>query len=484
MKKGLLDNVFSSVLMVILFLVFGFIMFSNTSKDIVRYFQNSEQIFLDEHFSNSLNTALKVDEPITMEPMSRLVTKRVFYRKEVLDIDGQLVNITDEFRKILDEVYGPDEYFVEVKALIYDLTLIFVFDGSDSMREERAEIADKLPSIIEQLKQQTNFTIAEYVYVLSNKDPRGGLRLCDMFVDRDLTCEVIDYQDIYLPFYQNCADEDHPNADYRAKHCIIAPFVHNRWERNNRQRPWQEYSQRWRENYYTVDWGSGIAYALAQTSTALSNLNIVFPISEELSTSSFAQRCYTNYEDGNQNYRAVTCDICEPSDNDATIERAYRSVEGALRMSDDVLNDVMFPIYSYQDPCEYLYFGNNRHACIQYTLGGGTPSDGTWCGDSRCMGCQDVGSRSGAEYVCFHPEVRDITLGHMQELADATAGSVVMIADKDKLADIINVKINDTLNNLFFTIGTKQNNTRYGFERMLTLPGLVGNFARLRLEVY
>jgi hypothetical protein len=259
--------------------------------------------------------------------------------------------------------------------------------------------------------------------------------------------------------------------------------VHNRWEANNRQRPWQEWSKRNRKNYYMVDWGSGVAYALANTVTSLSNLNIIFPISEELSTSSFAQRCYTDYQDGRYNSAAVTCDICELSDDDATIERAYRSVEGALRMSSEVLNDVIFPIYSYQDPCEYKYYDNNRHGCIVYEYGN-PPGGGTWCGEPRCQGCQDTGSRPGNDFVCFHPEVTEYTLAHMGELADATGGSVVMIADKDQLADIINVKINDTLNNLFFTIGTKQNNTRYGFERLLTLPGLVGNFARLRLEVY
>jgi hypothetical protein len=481
MKKGLLDNVFSTVLMVILFLIFGFLMFSNTSRDVVRSHTNTEQIFLEETYSNSLNTVLKVDEPITGEPISRLAAKRVFYREDIIEKDGQSVSITAELKKLLDEVYGEGTYFVEVKALIYDLTLLFVFDGSDSMVEERQALAKELPGIIQTLKDTTNLTVAEHVFILAVK---GGDDECAMFRNRDLTCDVIDYGDLYLPFYQNCASDTSPNHDYRAKYCIIAPFVHNSWEARNKQRSWQEYSKRNSKNYYMVDWGSGIAHALSKTTTALSNVNIIFPISEELSTSSFSHECFTDFSDGKRNYRAVTCDICRPSNNAPTIERAHRSIEGPLKMSDDILNDVIFPIFSYRDPCEYLYFDNNRHACIDYTYGGGTPSDGTWCGHSKCQGCQDAGSRPGSKYVCFHPEVTDITLSHMQELADATTGDVVMIDDADLLAEMINMKIDETLNNLFFTIGERRDNPRYGMERLLTLPGKTGNFARLRLYKY
>ncbi|MFH1510093.1 MAG: hypothetical protein ABIF10_00250 [Candidatus Woesearchaeota archaeon] len=483
MKKGSVANIIGAVIMIALFFVVGTLLFSRTSRDITRDYRSSEQIFLDESYSNSLNTVLEVDEPVTGEQMSRLVAKRIFYREEVLDVDGVAVNITEEFKNLLDRVYGEDSYFVEVKALIYDLTLIFVFDGSNSMVEERGVLAQALPAIIENLKVQTNLTVAERIYVLADKTSRSGRQLCDDFIDRDLSCEVIDYTDIYLPFPQQCADASHPNDDYRAKYCIIAPFTHNSWERQNRQASWQVGSRRDRENYYSVDWGAGITYALHKTSVALSNINILFPISEELSTSSFNQDCYTDFSDGQNNYRAITCDICEISNDQPTIERASRSIEAALAMSDDILNDVIFPIYSYQDPCEYLYKEYNRAACIEYALGT-PPADGTWCGTSQCPGCQDTGSRPGDDYVCLHPEVTDIILSHMSELSDATGGEVVMLADKDRLADAVAMNVQDTLDSLFFTVGNKQNRSTYGFERLLTLPGQQGNFARLRLWKY
>lgn len=480
-KRGLVENIFSTILMVILFIVVSINLFSHTTKDIVKDYRNAEQIYLEESYSNTLNSVLEVDEGITGESMSRLVAKRVFYRKEVIDFKGQQINITDVFKTLLDKVYGEGTYFASIEPIIYDLSLILVFDGSESMVQERQTLADTLPGLIERLKQTSNLSVREMVYILSADDD-----LCNMFTDQNLSCKNIDNDDLYFATYLSCSAL---NADYRSEYCIVAPFLHT--DREVQNYGWQERTRREREQYYESDWATGVTYALHRADMALSNVNIVFPISEEMSTSSFSDECFTdNYynDEAKHWWRTMYCDICRTSDNPDTTDRGQRSVDKAIEMSADVLNDVIYPIYSLEAQCDYEYFTHHRHENLEWYFthdGGGAPvTGGTYCGTSQCAGCQDTGSRPGADWVCLHPEMQPVIEGQMDDLASTTGGSWVRITNVGQLPDMIDQKVTDTLNSLVFTVGKEQNATRYGLERFLTLPGKEGNFARLRLFKY
>jgi len=451
----------SAVLLAALFIIAGTALFSEVSRQGLEKAESKQLFFRADREETNLNALLQAEEPESGLPMSVMLGKALMSRGRLVNYGDKSINVTKHFKELLDYSYGEGNYYFELSVPFILLNLNFVIDGSGSLAEEREALREVLPRIINLSRSllPEEGKVVSHVFILSDEN------LCSTYQELDraipwFSCRSIGFKELYEvpePLWDNISPPSFGYASFQewneSRHFLQA------------------------EEFFSADWAAGSAYAsYTYFSNPLLNsvpgLNIIFPISDELSTSSIASSCFTSRDDE----YSLVCSLCEDScTNGDAVARSHRIVRNAISLFQKTL-DIVNPIYSFECDLNYSWIVD------RYTPGNrwGSPSP-TWCESPNCAGCS--GARPNA---CYQPNCNIHVQSQMEELARATHGVALNLggnlnALESKLREALQRNMED--NKYLITIGArKEDESRYSALRRIPLPN--NFFATAKLWVY
>lgn len=462
---GTTENVMGGVIIVMIFMALVIYMNKTTTEYVIDDFKMVKQEHLMDLYSTNFNAFLLVTDPKTNKPISTLLADSIYFRKDTLNFSNTSVNVSVEFKEMLDEIYGEDRYYLEVKPKIVDVSLNFVIDGSSSLEPQRKKLSTELPSIIKKVQEKINESGDELVTadVFILEDKKQGYSLCNVFPENsynhinEKSCNIIDADDIYnnLQNSTNNQSFDLNSIEYMKYSFNLTPPFSNETKINGM-----------REggiiDYYGSDWGTGTSYVSILRKDA-AKLVVIFPMGDELSTSSISEDCF-NIPMNNFHNRALqkVCDLCtgscSPTLTTATEARSEKTVHTAAVVATSN-GHIINPIFAYE--CDYKYknvFNDQYYEIFSVNTT-------NVCKESNCNGCTLIN-----EDVCFHPECKDDILSQMQYLATQTRGKVINLEDIKTLDYEIETTIKNNIDEYKFSVGTFRNESRYVVKRTLPLP--------------
>jgi hypothetical protein len=461
---GATENVFAGVLIIIIFLGFTIFINRSTTEYIVTEYEIVKQSHLYDLYSTNFNTILQISEPKTKRTMSSLLANSLYYREEVLNFSDKSVNITEEFKIILDEVYGENRYYLSIKPKIIDVSLNFVIDGSNSLQSEREKLAAELPAIVEKVKAKINETGEEWVtadvFILEEATETS---LCSVFPEESYdhlssrSCSIIDNNKIYSQIRTELNNETFMtnSTDYlKFQFNLTAPYEDKNDINSKREGGIKD--------YFGSDWGTGTAYISILRRDA-ARLVVIFPMGDELSTSSINEDCFdmpiNNFQ---KRAEQKMCDLCEKSCSDTTDTeteiRSRKTIEKAVTVAKS-FNHIINPIFAYNCDYEYKDIFNAQYLQVYGT------STTHACSESNCRGCSAEGTDT-----CFHPECKNEILAQMEYIADSTNGKVIDLKEIENLDYDIEGTIRQNIEEYKFELGRMRNGTRYVITRSIPLP--------------
>jgi hypothetical protein len=472
------ENIFGAVIVVMIFLALLILINRSTTEYIVSDYIFEKEEHVNDLYSSNFNTILLITENQTKRSMSTLLANAIYYREEVLNFSDKSINVTSEFEEILNQIYGEGRYYLEIKPKIIDVSLNFVIDGSPSLKEERQKLADELPGIIKNVQAKINVTgdevVTADVFILEEKDHQD--LLCDIFPNNEYThinsraCKVIDNDDIYDQVQTISGDIsfDVNSTEYlKYFHNLSAPYDNETLVNGKR-------IDEGIKVYYGSDWGTGSAYvSILRKDDA--RLVLVFPMGDELSTSSISEDCFSITDSNPITRRAKEkmCDLCTSSCSSSieteTEKRSLETVDKAIEVA-SVYNTIINPIFAYNCEYEYKIIFNSQY--VWAGLGSTEPAN--ICEENNCNGCSKVSNG-----VCFHPECKAEITSQMDKLATQTNGRVIDLSDIDELDYDIDETIRNNIDEYKFTVGNFKNITRYVSSRSIPLPNKIMVDAKL-----
>ncbi len=438
---GVVENVVGSVVLIMLLLISGLIYLAAFAHNTQFNEGVKLDIFYDDSRINDLNTVLKITEPTSGRSMGVLLADAVFFRSEVQKFGNKSVNVTNRTTDLLRMSFGTNKYYMVVKPRIVKVSLNFIIDGSDSLSDERTFLAGNLKGILSKIEAKLNETNRGYqnspgstdvlatVYILSSKTQK-----CDLFNnlhDNRIECITIDDKDLYLQNGSVNSSSDFINNTlfnteaFQKRYNMTPPFGFAWFNGTYYANP---------AYYYESDYGYGTGFASNfDKKTTLSKLTLLFPMSDELSTSSYADECF--YINNSEWPSFLECQLCR---DDCPVSRSMKSVEKAIEIAKDN-NHIINPIYSYSCDFDYLIPDYN----IGYDKFFGNPPGTTSnaCQDSNCPGCELTGPNP-TDPMCLHPECAGDIIDEMELMANDTGGEVINLADIGSM----DINITDTIN--------------------------------------
>jgi hypothetical protein len=424
------ENIIAAIIVLFVLLVGGLIYLTSFAHDTVMNAGMKESVYRDDAYISDLNSVLKITEPESGRSLGVLLADSVYYRNETLEFNNKTINVTQKTMEILNMSFGTTSYYMVVKPRIIEVSMNFIIDGSDSLDQERQKLADNLKDILTNVERKLNETNAGYgtklgpmpvvakIYVLAEKDEE-----CDQFDlhDSRITCEVLDRKKLYL---QNMSVNSSSFSLNLTRYDLTAFQT-----LYNMTSPFTSMSSSlilYTGEYGASDWGYGVAYASNfDEKTTLSRLTLLFPMGDELSTSSIADRCYNTSD---LTYWTV-CSLCL---DQCPVSRSLSSIDKGIRVALDNYH-IVNPIFSYS--CDYNYSDFYSRKFNQYY--NPTVNTSMACNEPQCPGCSVNGSG-----VCFHPTCRDEILSQMGYMANQTGGSMIDLQD----IQMMDINISNTIN--------------------------------------
>ncbi|MBD3304343.1 hypothetical protein GF343_04300 [Candidatus Woesearchaeota archaeon] len=453
------ENVMGGVIVMFIFLVAGAIVIHNLTGHTVDKMELTKNKYLEEAYSSDFNALLQATEPTTMRSFSDLLTDALYYRQDNLTFGSTTINTREFFTSTLDAAIGEGRYYMEIKPKIIEVSLNFVIDGSNSLQDEREQLAKELPGIIEGVKKKIYETGEEIVvaniYILGNRYDLKDRQKCDIYnTDRaDITCYVIGAEELYAApgDFNNETFDVNSKDQYKVEFNVTPPYSDVGYVRNIRKAG--------EKDYYEADWGAGVAYASAHNK-GMAKLVVLFPVSDELSTSSIPDACFHISDIPRQKM----CDLCS---TDCPAERSSASIEKALQVA-KTNGHIVNPIYSFTCDYDYKPMFNTYFEIVNGR------STSNVCSEPVCSGC------SVNNGVCFHPDCESVILEQMNHVADETFGKVINLEDIQNLVYDISTTIDDNIEEYKFRLGEEyEYAARFVSERSLPLPNKLMTDAKL-----
>jgi len=472
---GVVENVVAAIILIFLLLVSGLIYLTSFAHNTTFNEGVKLDIFFDDSRINDLGTLMKITEVNSGRPIGVLLADAVFYRNEILQFNNVSFNITNKTSELLEMSFGNNKYYLVIKPRIIEVSLNFIIDGSPSLQDERNILAAEIQNILIRIETKLNETNKGYkknegdtlvvasIYILGSKAQK-----CDIFnalADSKIQCFVLNDKDLYLRNGTINSSDDfinntRLNIDAFHSYYNMTPPFGFAWIAANVSDYYASPS-----DYYESDWGYGTGYASNfDLKTTLSKLTLLFPMGDELSTSSIADTCFyePRYEDW------VVCSLC---DDTCPVERALNSTKKGIQITLDN-NHIINPIFSYKCNYNYQPIFNDM-----YNLVYGTTTSNA-CGESNCNGC----SLSGPD-VCFHPSCQTDILNQMNLMAQQTGGNVINLDEISTMDVNITDTINKNIDQYTLEIGTLNRTLeRDVIETSQPLPN--GQLVDIRLWVY
>jgi hypothetical protein len=163
---AILDDTIGAVLLMVIFLAAGVMLVNSYTQQLSQKQEFRNQDSIEQEIAASFDAALLVTEPGTRRSFGELIASAAYYRDEtVQSADGQ-INITENFGSLLSGILPESGYHLEVSPKYKRIELIFIVDGSDSMRDEMAYLASNMASIIINVRNRTGLDTLARIYVL------------------------------------------------------------------------------------------------------------------------------------------------------------------------------------------------------------------------------------------------------------------------------------------------------------------------------
>jgi len=457
----------------IILIIGGLVYMANFTGNAVSHIGLKHDVFSDDAYINNLNTVLKVTEPVSGRNMGTLLADAVYYRNGTLTFEENTINITNRTKVLLDMAIGEGNYYLVIKPRIIEVSMNFIIDGSNSLIRERKNLADNLIEILANVERTLNETntgeelsdqpVLAKIYILGSKPEQ-----CDIYNilnDSRISCQMLQSRDLYTANATSNASQiiinnTRFNLDSFLEYYNMTPPFGADWLLPTAGHDASE------ADYYESDWGHGTAYAsYFDSTTNLARLSLLFPMGDELSTSSIADECFFTPSYGEW----IVCSLCTM---DCPVNRSLKSVAKAVEVANDNRH-VINPIFSYS--CDYDYKPIYNQMYEQETATSTTNA----CGESTCQGC----TREPNGSVCFHPECQEDILSQMNIAANQTGGSVIHLENITQMDVDITATINHNIRQYTIEIGIRNGSRmRDVIESSHPLPN--GQFVDMRLWVY
>jgi hypothetical protein len=497
---GAVDNIMAAVILMFILVIGALLYMTAFAKDTVHTFEAKGTVFSDDQHISNLNNIMKITEPDSGRAMGILLADAVYYRNTTPVINNKTINVTGMLAGLMNLTYGNRKYYLEVKPRIIEVSMNFVIDGSQSLADERQILAANLEQILDKVEQKLNETNAGYkekntnvianVYVITTNANR--LDRCgpfDNLSDARITCKIIDNNLLYLKNLTiNTSNIFINNSEYNLNSFLgyynMTPPLGYDWISNRSTRGY--YASEY--DYYEADWGYGTAYAsYFNTKVNMARLTLIFPMSDELSTSSIATTCFNKTRYGDW----VVCSLC---DDNPPFNRSLVSVNKGILVAQEN-HHIINPIFSYS--CDYDYFYGNGTTYSNATATSGwntydslspyTASFGitdprpSFCDyPSQCKGCS---VEAATNNICFHPNTRDEILTQMGLMANSTSGRVINLQNISTMDLDISSTISQNIDQYVLMLGEKNASlNREVIEVSQPLPN--GQIVDIRLWVY
>jgi len=466
---GVMENIISAVMILMLLLISGLVYFASYAQDSATNLDLKKDIFLDDSRINDFATILKITEPVSGRSMGVLMADAVYYRTTMLEFDDQVINVTEKVDTLLDMSMNSD-YYLEIKPRFIEVSMNFIIDGSDSLSEERETLAQNIKGIVMSIEGKLNKSsnsqrpVVANIFILGSK-----IEKCANFnalADSRIRCHILNDDDLYLKDrVANTSDHFINNSRfdidrYHNYYNMSPPFGYSWLDADAQHHAGVS-------DYYESDWGYGLGYAsYSDDKTSLSRLTLLFPMGDELSTSSISDECFekTQYPEW------IECSLCN---SECPAERSMRSIQKGLEIALDN-SHVINPIFSYTCDYDYKSLFNELYREVHDL----PIAPAHACDESQCGGCTLNNSN-----VCFHPSCNEIITQQMQYLADETGGETINLDEIATMDINITNTIKNNMEHYAIEIGEKHpDRERDVIETTQPLPN--GQLVDIRLWVY
>lgn len=458
---------------IVLATVISTVIIKNTAQDAAQ----DRNIFFEERTNAAVDAILTSTENSSGLKMSELMGMSMWTLQKNIQVGSASVDLTNETKVRFDRVFGVNNYYLRLEPVIQGVSVMFVLDSSSTVSEEREKINQTLAIIRERIKDIIDVTgdekIITHIYLL----PSEGDSDCDMFNDLslpDTTCTQWDQDSLYRRI--NYEGWERPG---------FAGMSYENWAiQNYVARP---------IDFAESDWAAGVAAAALEYKQnprlrVTTNINLIFPLSDELPTSSKSDSCFVQTD----LWKFVLCSMCQDT---VPVERSRRAIEQAIEFANNA-SSIVFPIYSVNcDYRELYYAGFNDFSTFDNPYENqfsGPPQSHTftendfpqdsWCHQDACGGCTIQGNPDNPE-MCFHDNAFDELRYQMSWIANETNGTVFDVNNVESIPDQIVFAFQQTVAYYDFAIGFKDaQRDRFVYDKVVPLPN--GALGRIELWVY
>ena len=463
---ALTDNIIAMVIIVFVAIIIFTLTTHQLAKNEATTIEQQQSQQATDYQATLINTFLALNQPGTQKTFALAIGDYINSGEHNSLADQQ--TLEDGMAKALNGLIGQHGYYFKVEPTFTNLTLSFVIDTSESLSDERAELADKLDELLGEvladLKDQgwsEDTVISARIYLL-------GTDLCDEFKDVQATCKVLDFNDLYQEGITPIPPPSFAYTSYAA------------WQAHDPQAKIIDFLR--------SDWMAGMSYAVLDHESQQygKRLHIIIPLADELSTGSDSDACYGI--SATDTAAAVDYNFCAHCDNTCPIDRSNRSMSDFLQFVDDAqMNTVIIPIVSFD--CSYPYPKEKLNdfytgstylenylpaSCLDTTITACAGADALLCDDSlfpSCTGCSCSSTGCDEHNLCLHPNCVNAVKDQMDFLAKKTGGYLIDIQNLPELKDILKSSISNAIKKKSLEVGELDNTrTRSGYERDLVLP--------------
>jgi hypothetical protein len=446
------------------------VIIKNSTQDMAQ----DRNVLREEQTDVAINAILQSTVNQTSTSLSKLIGQSIYEVNTQIVVNSETIDITNTTKDYFDLVFGEDKYYLTIDPVVQGVSLMFVIDSSSTVQSERETIAAELEYIRNETKSIIKTSGEETLFITIFLLPTNGDSDCTLFDNLalpDTTCIQLDSVTLYNELLDIGWQRPGFGIGTFEQWASTSPFatpVH----------------------FSGSDWAAGVANAalfynnsfFLQTAT---NLNLIFPLSDELSTSSKADFCFQLDDFG----EFVACNLCNAA---CPVNRALQGIEQAIPIVQSS-KSVVFPIYSVN--CDFRYtagwneFSSNANLEV-YLDPPKTPLDqndfpgDSWCHQDACGACEPAPNyNTNNPLMCIYESCAPVLLDQMEVLASATDGQVFNIVNANEIPENIITAFDDTINQYNFTIGEQRNDTdRFVFEKVIPLTESLRG--RLQIWVY
>ncbi len=466
------DSIVNSVILIVVVLALAVIVTTAVLQNMRFGSELESNAFLEEQTNIAVDSFLA--STIEGKSFQSLLGEAMLNLQVNLSVNDTEINLINKSEERLDLMFGKEKYFFNLQPVLKGVNLMFVFDVSPSTEVEIEVIKNNLESIQQEIQDFIRSQgvgdeeVSTQVFMLPGEPGR-----CKVINELNLPnteCFALTSQLLYERLQEN---------DW-----LLPDFGKGNYETWKSSRHFAS-----RDTFAQSDWAAGTAYAALFFENdpflqSQANINFIFPISDELSTSSKANECFNR--EGISEF--IVCQICDNACPGSARERSEEMVNQTITIMNNLeTTSRVFPIFSVE--CNFQYepgynqfsFSENSYFA---TFMDGSPFSSdeapevTWCSQESCTACERQGNN-----FCFQNKCWSFLEEQMTQLAENSEGNIINVNDVSTIPAQLLDSFNQTINSFNFTVGVRdESRERFVHEKIIQLPN--GFLNKITLWIY